>query len=121
MTRTPSASQPRYEGLLLARRQSLLRDLEGLDQERTAEGQEVSGIPLHPADLGTDSSEYDVNRSCSETAVTEIREIDDALARIHAGTFGRCESCGHAIPAARLEAIPYARLCLPCKAGEEAA
>jgi RNA polymerase-binding transcription factor DksA len=111
----------RYEGLLRERRESLLRDLSALDEERRTEGENASGIPMHPADLGSDSVEYDVIRSCAETATSELQEIDEALARIREGTFGLCEDCGRPIPAARLEAIPYARLCISCKSQEEAA
>jgi RNA polymerase-binding transcription factor DksA len=43
-----------------------------------------------------------------------IRDIDDALARMDAGTYGLCESCSARIPLERLEAIPHARLCVAC-------
>jgi DnaK suppressor protein len=49
------------------------------------------------------------------SSLTEtLREIDDALARIESGTYGRCESCGGEIGMARLEAMPAARLCIRC-------
>jgi RNA polymerase-binding protein DksA len=41
-------------------------------------------------------------------------EVDAAIARIEAGTYGTCESCGHAIGAGRLEARPVARACITC-------
>jgi DnaK suppressor protein len=53
----------------------------------------------------------------SMQAQTEVEEIDHALARIEAGTYGTCERCGQAIPKARLRAIPQARLCIACKSG----
>lgn len=43
-----------------------------------------------------------------------VSEIEDALSRIDAGTYGTCESCGSDIAAARLEAKPTARLCMNC-------
>lgn len=113
-------SRSKYEALLIARRRSLLQDMEGLDEVRHSGG-DSSGVPLHLADMGTDSSETDVNVSCSQSASEEIREIDEALERIQDGSFGLCEDCGEAIPEGRLEAIPYARLCIPCKTREEAA
>jgi DnaK suppressor protein len=121
MVRMPAELRDRYGALLLQRRQSLLKDLEGLDEERGSEGQDVAGAPLHPGDLGTENSEYDLIRSCAESTTNELQEIDDALARLRDGTFGRCEDCDHPIPAARLDAIPYARLCIACKSQEEAA
>jgi RNA polymerase-binding protein DksA len=45
----------------------------------------------------------------------ELDEIEDALARLENGTFGLCESCGRAIPLARLRAMPAARRCLDCQ------
>jgi DnaK suppressor protein len=44
-----------------------------------------------------------------------ISKVEEALARIEAGTFGRCESCGGAISAARLRARPVTTLCIDCK------
>lgn len=41
-------------------------------------------------------------------------EINDALARIEQGTFGRCENCRREIPKERLEAVPYTRYCIRC-------
>jgi RNA polymerase-binding protein DksA len=45
----------------------------------------------------------------------EMEEIQAALARIDAGTYGVCEACGEAISPARLEALPMARRCVPCQ------
>jgi RNA polymerase-binding transcription factor DksA len=45
-----------------------------------------------------------------------LAETRDALARLDAGTFGECERCGGTIAKSRLEAIPYARLCITCAA-----
>ncbi|HVO26866.1 MAG TPA: TraR/DksA family transcriptional regulator [Candidatus Margulisiibacteriota bacterium] len=44
----------------------------------------------------------------------EIESIDAALGRIAAGDYGRCDACGSPIPAARLEAMPTATMCLSC-------
>jgi len=43
-----------------------------------------------------------------------LHEVEDALTKVEAGTYGSCESCGQAIAAARLEAKPAARLCITC-------
>jgi DnaK suppressor protein len=50
-------------------------------------------------------------------AQARVVEIDAALARVEAGTYGRCEACGKAIPEARLEVLPEATLCVSCKTG----
>lgn len=44
-----------------------------------------------------------------------LRAIEEALARIRGGSFGTCKACGHRISKARLEAVPWTRLCRECK------
>lgn len=55
-----------------------------------------------------------------ERAKREIEAIDQVLTRIETGSYGRCDSCGKDIPAARLQAIPTATTCLPCSEAGEA-
>ncbi len=50
-------------------------------------------------------------------AQAKVAEIDAAVARVEAGTYGLCEACGKPIPAARLEVVPEATLCVSCKTG----
>ncbi len=50
-------------------------------------------------------------------AKERVAEIDAALARVDAGTYGTCEACGKPIPEARLEVVPEATLCVNCKTG----
>ncbi len=47
-------------------------------------------------------------------AESHLVEVDAALARIEAGSYGTCERCGRAIPAGRLDARPVARSCVDC-------
>ena len=47
----------------------------------------------------------------------ELGDMTRALVKIEAGTYGRCEQCGRPIPQARLQALPYAALCVACKSG----
>ena len=53
----------------------------------------------------------------SAQASAAVDEIDRALAKMDAGTYGVCERCGNPIPKARLKALPYAALCVACKSG----
>lgn len=48
-----------------------------------------------------------------------LKQIDAALARLHAGGYGLCSSCSKAIPLARLHAVPFATLCVPCQQQSE--
>jgi len=48
-----------------------------------------------------------------------LRQIDAALARLHAGRYGLCAKCSEPIPVARLKALPFATLCVPCQERSE--
>lgn len=74
----------------------------------------LSSMPLHMADLGTETYEQDFNLSLIESEQTAIAQVDDALKRIDAGKFGACEECQAPIARTRLQAIPYARHCIEC-------
>jgi len=66
---------------------------------------------------GTATIDRERDLALSEQALAAVAEIDHALAKIDQGTYGKCEQCGQPIPKARLKALPYARLCVPCKSG----
>lgn len=67
------------------------------------------------ADSGQSTAEKARVLSMAEGVLESIREVDAALSRMEAGTYGTCESCGAEIPDERLEARPVARLCMACK------
>lgn len=73
-----------------------------------------TGYSNHPADDATEVLDQTVNLSVYQAAEDRLREVEDALARYEAGTYGICENCGREIDIARLEAIPYTRYCLRC-------
>lgn len=108
-----------FEAMLLERRRTLLDDFRALEEEEAQSASETSAVSTHLADLGSDRASSDVNLGVQESTSSEIREIDEALERIRDGSFGLCESCDQPIAKGRLEAIPYARLCIPCKMQEE--
>jgi DnaK suppressor protein len=66
---------------------------------------------------GTANVDRELDLHLSAQAQAAIEEIDAALVKIGKGTYGFCESCGNPVPAARLEALPHARLCVSCKSG----
>jgi DnaK suppressor protein len=78
---------------------------------------------LHAGDDSFDDGFADTSQVTAERGEIEalasslsdsLREIDDALAKLEAGTYGQCEECGGTISEARLEAMPAARLCITC-------
>ena len=66
---------------------------------------------------GTVTVDRERDLALSAQAMAAVEEIDHALAKMNNGTYGICENCGKLIPKARLEALPYARLCIDCKSG----
>jgi DnaK suppressor protein len=66
---------------------------------------------------GTANIDRELDLALSARALAAIDEIDQALAKIGAGTYGICEQCGQPIPQPRLRALPYAALCVACKSG----
>jgi RNA polymerase-binding protein DksA len=71
------------------------------------------------ADTATVTVDREMDYSLEENSVHVLREIDGALERIENGTFGLCTRCGKQIGEERLEAMPYATLCIECKRLEE--
>ncbi len=78
------------------------------------DGNEVSSMPIHMADLGSDNFEQEFTLSLMENEEEALGLVESALERIEDGTYGVCEECGSKIPKARLNAIPYAPTCVKC-------
>ena len=70
------------------------------------------GTDNHLADTATAMYDRELDEGLEEGARDTLVEIDAALRRIEAGTYGTCEACGKPIGADRLAAIPWARLCI---------
>jgi RNA polymerase-binding transcription factor DksA len=75
---------------------------------------ELSNAPFHLGDMGTDEFLYDLNTTLLANEQFIAIEARDALRRMDEDRFGVCESCGKAIAKGRLDAIPFARHCVPC-------
>jgi DnaK suppressor protein len=73
------------------RRDEVLRPLGG------EAGGGISDMPVHPSDLAADAAEQEVETAVFETEGHLLAEVNAALARIEAGTFGTCETCGKSI------------------------
>jgi len=73
----------------------------------------------HMADQGTATFSRELDMTLEEQARESLAQIERALARMEAGTYGTCARCGATIPAERLEAMPEAELCVSCKEREE--
>jgi RNA polymerase-binding transcription factor DksA len=88
----------------------------GLTAELSELGYEDGGGGLNYDSNFADSSQVTAERGEAERLASELREaleeVDAALVRLSEGTYGKCEVCGKPIGAARLEAMPAARLCI---------
>jgi RNA polymerase-binding protein DksA len=77
---------------------------------------------MDPKDLA-DTASDDIDRKMIEAIGSQelkrLKLIDSALTRIQQGKYGLCLKCGKRIPQDRLEAIPYALMCVECKTAEE--
>jgi DnaK suppressor protein len=73
------------------------------------------GYGNHMADDATEAFEQAKDLALRQNAEQLLQQVNDALDRFKRGTYGECEHCGAAIDPARLEALPYATLCLHCQ------
>jgi len=100
--------------LLLEKRRELVGDVDHMHDEAMRNGStgEISNMPIHMADIGTDNYEQEFMLGLIESERKMLRDIDRALAKIKDGTYGICEGTGEPIERARLEARPEARYCI---------
>jgi DnaK suppressor protein len=82
-------------------------------------GDSVGDAGDDQADVGAKTFEREHELALTHNARDLLAQNERALARIDAGTYGTCESCGEAIGKARLQAFPRATLCVKCKQREE--
>lgn len=73
-----------------------------------------TGYTNHQADDATAVFDQTADASALKSVQTRLRQVEEAIARHEAGTYGTCENCGREIDIARLEAIPYTSLCMRC-------
>ncbi len=74
----------------------------------------LSNVPLHMADLGTDNYDQEFTLGLIENEQGTLELVNEALARVENGTYGLCAECAEPISRPRLQAIPYARHCIRC-------
>jgi RNA polymerase-binding protein DksA len=116
-TRLNPAEIQRFREMLLEKWRDILGDVntiegEALKKSRLDASGDLSSMPIHMADLGTDNYEQEFALGLLDGERKILREISDALQRIEEGTYGICEGTGKPIPKARLQANPWARYCV---------
>jgi len=110
--------QRHIERRLRDERERAIQILNEIVADRSSESQQTEAgdltlMPFHPADLGTDTMDEELDASNATRVSRELTEIDAALDRLykHPEQFGVCEDTGQEIPVERLDIIPWARTC----------
>ena len=116
-TRLSPAEIQQFREMLLEKWRDILGDVntiegEALKKSRLDASGDLSSMPIHMADLGTDNYEQEFALGLLDSERKILQEISDALQRIEDGTYGICEGTGKPIPKARLQANPWARYCV---------
>jgi DnaK suppressor protein len=115
----------RFRTALLDERKRVIAAIEYLRTENPGSledetGELVSGsADNHMADTATETFDRELDYTLEENSEQVLTEIDAALGRIEAGRYGICERCGKTIPEERLEALPWATLCIDDQRREE--
>ena len=100
----------KYRALLIDKRRAIVGMVSGLESEALrSSGGNLSNMPMHMADVGTDVFEQDFTLGMAATERELIVQIDEALERIGSRVYGICQATGKAIPKARLNAKPWAK------------
>lgn len=110
----------RYRERLVAMAVRLRSEVDELDGAIADDGNDpgdLSHLPTHAADR--DVEELEVNEAMEHNQVALLNAVEAALGRMAGGSFGSCDECGRSIPVQRLDAAPYAALCLDCQRGQE--
>ena len=98
--------------ILLQRREALRMASQGDFRMLNKMRQETVGDVV---DFAMDSSNDEINSQLAEVGNRELASIEIALEKMNGGSYGKCEACKKNIPLARLQALPYATLCIECQ------
>jgi RNA polymerase-binding protein DksA len=112
-----AADIERFKQILLEKRHEIVGDVteiqdEALKKSRLDASGDLSSMPIHMADIGTDNYEQEFALGLLDGERKLLREIDEALERIEQGTYGICIATDKPIAIARLEAKPWAKYCV---------
>jgi RNA polymerase-binding protein DksA len=113
----------RFRQRLLDERQRVVDAIENIHAENPGsiaeETEELTFQDNHLGDIATATFDREMATTLEENSTHVLGEINTALARIEDGTFGVCQRCGNPIAPERLEALPWATLCIECKRKQE--
>ena len=85
-----------------------------LSKTRSEASGDLSSMPIHMADVGSDNYEQEFTLSLMQSEEETLDQIEAALERIEDGVYGSCVECDGRISKKRLNAIPYTPFCIKC-------
>ena len=113
----------RFRSALLEERERVVAAIENLQHDHQGtisdEAGEEAAYDNHLADTATETYDRELDYTLEENSEHVLTEIDAALKRIEDGTYGTCTNCGKQISEERLEARPWATLCIDCARDRE--
>ena len=106
-----------FRAVLLEHRDRLLDTIKHHDIGTSSLAEETGELTSstsdnHLADTASETYGRELDEGLEEDARDQLRQVDEALARIEDGTYGTCSVCGKEIPVERLEAVPCTTLCI---------
>lgn len=101
-----------YRTLLIEKRAEILGDMTSMSREALSDPSNLSHMPIHMADVGSDQYDQELMLGLVESERRLVHEINDALQRIADGTYGICQATGKPIGKPRLAAKPWAKYCI---------
>jgi len=104
-----------YKSKLLSLRDDLVKRGNAISKDLHHEEEQIE---KDFSEQATQMENQDVLMSLGQDAKNTVMQIDKALIRIEEGSYGVCEQCGDEINAQRLEAVPFANLCIKCAESE---
>ena len=118
-----SVDTSRFREALLEERRRVVAAIENLHEEHPGSISDETGEDAvydnHLADTATETFERELDYTLEENSEHVLADIDAALARIEEATYGICTNCEKPIPEERLEARPWATLCIDCQRERE--
>jgi DnaK suppressor protein len=119
-----SVDTEHFKSLLLEERERVRKAIAGLREDHPGtldeEVEEIESVSdNHLAETATATLDREIDYTLEENSGQVLAEIEAALKRIEDGTYGTCTNCGKEIPVERLEAYPWASLCIDCKRESE--
>jgi len=112
----PSVDPAHFRDILLRRRQEIIDNQKPLAASMVDTNTRQGDL----ADQANGNNEVHIHLKLKQTDAKILIAIEEALHRLDQGSYGVCRDCGESIARARLEAIPWTRVCIACKEKQKA-